>query len=143
LNLHGVLANISSCMTRPKLLLSAGTVDGFIWSYFGKLDYFFIDYCEINFNFFFLMSLLGKFARNVDFNARNARILLCQLSLQSGSFFPPTSLPAILFVTGLGLLGFCKNSPVSSQSCSFFPATSLRSNSCRRPSFLNLLSSHH
>ena len=73
LNFHGVLTNITSCMSdQTKAVVSAGTVDGSFdhtW-HLGKLNWFLYWLLWNKFaNFFFLMSLLGSFARNVTWTS--------------------------------------------------------------------------
>ena len=86
-NFHGVLTNIASCMSdrdQTKVDVSAGTVDGFIWStwHLGKLDWFLYWIMWKFANFFFLMSWLCNFVRNLTWTSGFvARILLCHCRL--------------------------------------------------------------
>jgi hypothetical protein len=57
------------------------------------LIYFFIDYCENNFNFFFLISFLGKFARNVTWTSGLLQEFSCVIAVLQ--LLPGTSLRSL------------------------------------------------
>ena len=117
LNLHGVFTNITSCMSDQTkvVVVSARTVDRFIWSYptLGLIRFISLLIIVKKFaNFFFLMALLGNFVRNkvtwtselivkihcrcadwvLDWGFNRQHRLQWFPSLQYDSFFPRTSL---------------------------------------------------